>query len=39
MESLFIAFVVLLLLMFFLGLGVWVFAGLLLVSTASIRAE
>ena len=28
MESLFIAFVILLLVMFYLGLGVWVFAGL-----------
>ena len=36
MESLFVAFVVLLLLMFFLGLGVWVFAGLLLVSTTGL---
>ncbi|RKF12990.1 TRAP transporter large permease subunit [Roseovarius spongiae] len=32
MTSLFIAFVILILIMFFLGLGVWVFAGLLLVS-------
>jgi tripartite ATP-independent transporter DctM subunit len=36
MESLFIAFVILLLVMFFLGLGVWVFAGLLLVSTTGL---
>ncbi|WP_282605687.1 TRAP transporter large permease [Pelagibius sp. Alg239-R121] len=36
MESLFIAFVVLLLVMFYLGLGVWVFAGLLLVSTTGL---
>ena len=33
MESLFVAFAVLLLVIFFLGLGVWVFAALLLVST------
>lgn len=32
MTSLFVAFVILILIMFFLGLGVWVFAGLLLVS-------
>ena len=36
MESLFIAFVILLLVMFYLGLGVWVFAGLLLVSTTGL---
>lgn len=36
MESLFVAFVILLLVMFFLGLGVWVFAGLLLVSTVGL---
>ena len=30
MESLFIAFIVLLLVIYYLGLGVWVFAGLLL---------
>jgi len=36
MESLFIAFIVLLLVIFYLGLGVWVFAGLLLVSTTAL---
>ncbi len=36
MESLFVAFIILLLVMFFLGLGVWVFAGLLLVSTVGL---
>lgn len=36
MESLYVAFVILILVMFFLGLGVWVFAGLLLVSTAGL---
>ena len=36
MESLFIAFIILLLVMFYLGLGVWVFAGLLLVSTTGL---
>ena len=36
MESLFVAFIVLLLVIFFLGLGVWVFAGLLLVSTTAL---
>ncbi len=36
MESLFVAFVVLLLIIFYLGLGVWVFAGLLLVSTTAL---
>ena len=36
MESLFVAFIILLLVMFFLGLGVWVFAGLLLVSTTGL---
>ncbi len=36
MESLFVALAVLLLVMFFLGLGVWVFAALLLVSTAGL---
>ena len=36
MESLYVAFIILLLVMFFLGLGVWVFAGLLLVSTAGL---
>jgi len=35
-ESLFVAFVVLLLIIFYLGLGVWVFAGLLLVSTTAL---
>ena len=36
MESLFIAFIVLLLVIYYLGLGVWVFAGLLLVSTTGL---
>jgi len=36
MESLFIAFIVLLLVIFYLGLGVWVFAGLLLVSATAL---
>lgn len=36
MESLFVAFVVLLLIVLFLGLGVWVFAALLLVSTTGL---
>ncbi len=36
MESLFIAFIVLLLIIFYLGLGIWVFAGLLLVSTTAL---
>lgn len=36
MESLYVAFTVLLFLMFFLGLGVWVFAGLLLVSSTAL---
>ncbi len=36
MESLFVAFIILLLVMFYLGLGVWVFAGLLLVSTTGL---
>ncbi len=36
MESLFVAFIILLLVMFFLGLGVWVFAGLLLVSATGL---
>ena len=36
MESLYVAFIILLLVMFFLGLGVWVFAGLLLVSTVGL---
>ncbi|WP_417209543.1 TRAP transporter large permease [Antarctobacter sp.] len=36
MESLFVALVVLLLIMTFLGLGVWVFAALLLVSTTGL---
>ena len=36
MESLFIAFIILLLVMFYLGLGVWVFAGLLLVSSTGL---
>ncbi|MCY4304839.1 MAG: TRAP transporter large permease subunit [Aestuariivita sp.] len=36
MESLFVAFVVLLLVILFLGLGVWVFAGLLLVSATAL---
>ena len=36
MESLFIALIILLLVMFYLGLGVWVFAGLLLVSTTGL---
>ena len=36
MESLFVAFIVLLLVIFYLGLGVWVFAGLLLVSSTAL---
>ncbi len=36
MESLLVAFVVLLLIVFYLGLGIWVFAGLLLVSTTAL---
>lgn len=36
MESLFVAFVVLVLIMVFLGLGVWIFSALLLVSTAGL---
>ncbi len=36
LESLFIAFIVLLLIIFYLGLGIWVFAGLLLVSTTAL---
>lgn len=36
MESLFVAFVILLLVMLFLGLGVWVFAALLLVSATGL---
>ncbi|MCY4302065.1 MAG: TRAP transporter large permease subunit [Aestuariivita sp.] len=36
MDSLFVAFVVLLFVILFLGLGVWVFAGLLLVSTTAL---
>ncbi|MEL0206138.1 MAG: TRAP transporter large permease subunit, partial [Alphaproteobacteria bacterium] len=36
MESLNIAFIVLMLLVFYLGLGVWVFSGLLLVSVSGL---
>jgi len=36
LESLFIAFIVLLLIIFYLGLGIWVFAGLLLVSVTAL---
>ena len=36
MESMFIAFIILLLVIYYLGLGVWVFAGLLLVSTTGL---
>lgn len=36
MVSLFVAFIILILIMFFLGLGVWVFAGLLLVSVTGL---